>query len=696
MANKQLSACPACGDTDQNWKTLQKLGSFVVAYGNARDWLRGVGGPKAPETVTSDTSIDAPSSRTWANAGCATPKDRTSKEELPPAVVGEVLDWLKEEVDSSWLDDCVAEVANPEVPETLELVDAGKKCTSVIGANGDYRSGMAREAVAYLLKNSMAASKAKEKKTLPKMPNGNSNNSTAAPSTVGSACPTQRSEKPETFTCPTQRSEKPEEPPESCHTVQPSEGGSSARTWHTSTPTGHSQPQSPCQKHAPTHCNDQEYPVEKPNAVTAETEEDAADSKVQGWSLANFAKGFESLALPMVPSWSTTVSHCSKMNIGHREVMEHGYLSEPSPAPPEMVQKPIDEMQNGDDWAVDHFAALETVGQSSKVSAAADEAATVDDECRSYVTSIIFPPVVPPLVFPKSEQDRCAPAIRTETLQTTSSMSTTTCNTPSSELEPKGSSEDVCPKGHDRRWHGWHCGICNKRGNGLRFGCVECLDANICIACKKTYEDQKQVPSVACAEPEAQKQVLSVVCPEVQPAQSLNTIAESTAVQAAQKCEDETPISNPAVKPKSSDRSARSASSSRKERGGASASKSVLSVQTMGTSSAAQLLGGIAQQNGSKPERPGGSSSKSVLSVQTMGNSSAAQLLGGLAQQQGSKPRSSSSKKAFESKSVVGAEGSTQRRSGQRAGGSVLSVKNASSSAAAGLLGPLLEQKAQR
>jgi len=72
-------------------------------------------------------------------------------------VVGEVLDWLKEEVDSSWLDDCVAGVADAEIPEALELVDAGKKCTSVIGANGDYRSGMAREAVAYLLKRRWTA-----------------------------------------------------------------------------------------------------------------------------------------------------------------------------------------------------------------------------------------------------------------------------------------------------------------------------------------------------------------------------------------------------------------------------------------------------------------------------------------------------------------------------------------------------------
>jgi len=129
-------------------------------------------------------------------------------------------------------------------------------------------------------------------------------------------------------------------------------------------------------------------------------------------------------------------------------------------------------------------------------------------------------------------------------------------------------------------------------------------------------------------------------------------------------------------------------------------------VQTMGTSSAAHLLGGLVQNQGnrdavapkshngaarsssSRRERPAGSSSKSVLSMQTAGTSSAAQLLGGLGQNQGSKSRSSSSQKAFESKSVVGEARPTQRRSGTgpRAGGSVLAVKNPSSSAVAGLL----------
>jgi hypothetical protein len=46
--------------------------------------------------------------------------------EIPPKVVEEVLDWLKDEVDDTWLDDCVKEVAESPL-ETLELVDAGKK-----------------------------------------------------------------------------------------------------------------------------------------------------------------------------------------------------------------------------------------------------------------------------------------------------------------------------------------------------------------------------------------------------------------------------------------------------------------------------------------------------------------------------------------------------------------------------------------
>merc|ERR1712224_477874 len=86
----------------------------------------------------------------------------------------------------------------------------------------------------------------------------------------------------------------------------------------------------------------------------------------------------------------------------------------------------------------------------------------------------------------------------------------------------------------------------------------------------------------------------------------------------------------------------------------------------------------VAPNNGnvSRRKRPVDSASKSVLSVQPNASSSAAQLLGGLVQQQGGKPRGNSRNRAGESQSVVGIEGSTQRRSdkGQRASASVLSV----------------------
>lgn len=702
---KELSACPACGDTHQDWKTLQKLGSVFAAYGTARDWFRGV----APNT---SGAVAAPTTN-WVSTPSPIMSNANRKEELPSGVVGEVVDWLRDEIsDDKLLEDGVTENQIFKAPETLELEDAGKKCTSVIGANGDYRSGMAREAVAYLLKNSMAASKAKGKKTLPQ---GNSNNSTAAPSTDISPCPTQRfsafptqrSEKPEVSACPTQRSEKSEDPPESFHTALPSDAEPSEHTWRTAlpseptlTPTSHSQTQSPRQGNDSTHCSTTEkFEVDTTN-----------DAAAQGWGFEAFAKGLGGLMLPTVPTWSATVSHCTKMDLGNREVMEHGHLSEPSPAPPAMLDMPVDESPS-DDWAEDHFAALENVASSRKagsVTGIRAASAATDDDCRSYVTSIICPPVVPPLVFPTSGgKDHRTPARPSESPRTASNF------------EAKGdcdktmcvgisNDEDVCPKGHDLRWHAWSCTTCNKRGSGLRFGCVECLDANLCLGCKKSHDAQKQGSRITSCTSSS-----SVVHAETQPAHNANEQQElmhpSKALDVITENYDaskSSPMDQPLTKtydvcedghqskPKNSDRSARSSSSSRRERTGPSASKSVLSVQTMGTSSAAQLLGDAAkQQQGKKPTR--GSASKSVLSVQTMGTSAAAELLGGFAQQQqGSKPRSSSSKKAFESKSVVGAAGST--RPAQRTGGSVLSVKNTSSSAAAGLLGPLLEQKAQR
>merc|ERR1711939_543200 len=162
----------------------------------------------------------------------------------------------------------------------------------------------------------------------------------------------------------------------------------------------------------------------------------------------------------------------------------------------------------------------------------------------------------------------------------------------------------------DLRWHAWHCAICDKRGYGLRFGCVECREANLCVACKKTGASQKE---------EAAMSHSSMVHEEAKTDEA-KVIAENAAAPGIEAA------------PKNGKRS-------RRERPVDSACKSVLSLQPTGTSSAAQLLGGLAHQGG--------------------------------------------------------AAGSTQRRArmGQGASASVLSVKHTSSSTAAGLLGPLLEQK---
>jgi len=694
-----------------------------VAYSNARDWFRGVANTEPAAEDASYFTGGGTSAAKTSNTSPTTLK-KSASGELPPAVVEEVVDWLKDEMNDRWLEDCVGEVAEPQEAETLELVDAGKKCTSVIGANGDYRSGMAREAVAYLLKSTLSANKAKSKKTLP---GSNSNNSTAAPSTVGSACPTQRSEKLEASACPTQRSEKPEEdPPQSWRTALPcdAEPSEAERTWCTVTPQCHSPVQSPSSTNAPEACATAETPApEKQNNGGTDSENSFQASTAQDvWGFAALAKGFESLTLPVIPSWSAAADRCGNLKIAHREVVQHA--SEPSPLPPVMLQEPVDTSLHGDDeWAVDHFSAVENIGQSltadsETAGAPATCTTTAEDDCRSYLSSTFLYPPVPPLVFPSSDDQDCyAPVVRSETMHTSSTTSDSNSNSVRSEVETKGAcdratcvgisnDEDVCPNGHDLRWHSWRCAICDKHGSGLRFGCTECPEANLCINCKKANDTQKQV---------TQGSTSSKVHSKVQPAKAMSVITENQAAPSE-------------AAPKSSKKSGNGSgnnSSSRRERPAGSTSKSVLSVQTMGTSSAAQLLGGLAQNQGnsnqvarppvmeatapkssdgegrssssSRRERPAGSASKSVLSVQTMGTSSAAQLLGDLAQKNSNGPRSNSSKKAFESKSVIGEAKTMQRRSGsvQRAGGSVLSVKNPSSSAAAGLLGPLLEQKAK-
>lgn len=46
--------------------------------------------------------------------------------------------------------------------------------------------------------------------------------------------------------------------------------------------------------------------------------------------------------------------------------------------------------------------------------------------------------------------------------------------------------DEVCSRQHYLRWHAWHCRRCAKRGHGLRWGCVECPEANICRSCNLT------------------------------------------------------------------------------------------------------------------------------------------------------------------------------------------------------------------
>jgi hypothetical protein len=672
-----------------------------MACSSASDWFRGVANTKPAEAFTSPVSGTSPKS---PNVNPSTKKG--GKEgELPPAVVDEVLDWLKDEVDSTWLDDCVGDVAETQ-HETLELVDAGKKCTSVIGANGDYRSGKAREAVAYLLKSSMAATKLKAKKTLP---GSVSNNSTALPSTVVSQAASA---------CPTHRSEKSEEPLESWRTTLPSEmEPSQPGQCGSMTPSGLSEAHSPCevQVNAAPQSSAVETPArEKQSEAAADINETGATTEAvqdtwgfaafaKSFESAAFAKSFESLRLPTVTSWSAAADRCGNLQIGQREVVDHGYAA---PEPPAILSKPVEESPNEDEWATAHFAELENVAHSltaANESGALKCTANSDDECRSYVnsvlTSALFPPPVPPLVFPTSgSKHECALAVA-DTIPSASMQSDSDRST--------SNMEEFCPKGHDQRWHAWRCGICDKRGCGLRFGCAECLAANICVACRKTYETSSVVHAEAKADvAEVSKKHLRELPRPPMPAEV------SSGIEAANKCgsssmKEVAPARAVDAAPKSCNGAAPRASSSRGGREKGSASKSVLSVQTTGTSSAAQLLGGIAQQQATRPEK--GSASKSVLSVQTMGTSSAAQLLGGIAQQQGTRPRISSRTPAGASKSMVGAShagesksvvgaGSTQRGSskGQRLGGSVLSVKHTSSSAAAGLLGPLLEQKAKR
>merc|ERR1712224_727686 len=107
---------------------------------------------------------------------------------------------------------------------------------------------------------------------------------------------------------------------------------------------------------------------------------------------------------------------------------------------------------------------LEINSRSLETATAKGATATADDVCHSYVASVICPPVAPPSV------STTAPITGKEVEM----------------QEDKGKTdvdasmfEDVCPKGHELRWHAWCCASCDKRGYGLRFGCVECREANL-------------------------------------------------------------------------------------------------------------------------------------------------------------------------------------------------------------------------
>lgn len=233
--------------------------------------------------------------------------------------------------------------------------------------------------------------------------------------------------------------------------------------------------------------------------------------------------------------------------------------------------------------------------------------------------------------------------------------------------------------GHDLRWHAWSCSVCSKRGGGLRFSCAECPENNICNACMKAA-CKPTTPPVAEPTPSSgsDKVISPVVPPLLLPQTPANTRpVKSEVTEQIGSAENQAGPSKP-------QRVSRD-SSARKPRD-RSAGASVLSMQSTSTSSAAHLLGAMAtrQQGGRSADRP--RRPKPIAE-----NGSAI----GEASEVGAPSEIAATAVEPRKKSQAAPSTQPQRRS-SRAGGSVLSVKNASSSSAAGLLGPLLEQKAKR
>lgn len=257
---------------------------------------------------------------------------------------------------------------------------------------------------------------------------------------------------------------------------------------------------------------------------------------------------------------------------------------------------------------------------------------------------------------------------------------------------------EVCPKGHDLRWHAWRCSSCGKRGGGLRFSCAECPEANVCHGCKQA------VPRTTTALPPSTPATAAPVVPHLKlPAQPQKTYegGASTsaapaklpqappaalpnkleAVEQASSAERQRGPSKPGQTEDAVDRPGRNSSSSHKSRQRSVNDRgSVLSQRSVATSSVAQLLGPMAMQ--SQSSRPGGAPQGSVKAPSVIEENCGV-------------GDSEESKRKTQARSGSASQ-PHRRAAGQRAGASVLSVKSASTSNAAGLLGPLLEQKPKR
>lgn len=708
VARNQLAACPGCGETEQNWKALQKVSSVIVACSSARSWLLSVAGQKPPAADAKDVealphTLHVQRAACVPAAGNLVQPPPPVKVDLPPAVVDEVIDWLKEEVDGNWLDSAI----EPLEEAQLELMDAGIKKTSVICANGDYRASAAREAVAYLLKSTQAAQKSKSKKGPPRSDTVTTEMSTAVPSAAGSEAPSAVPSQ-----CHTQRSvdARSEAVPNTEEVPQTWRTQEAPQTWRTVFSAASASENVVASTMPATEQSDNVQPKILPPPATVQTGQATAPSlqlaeKVPASTDANTSDPWGLTALTrslsgLASSFTLTAEKCSTVQMGSKVVVDDDA--------PEPLKPVVPESEERDDWADEHFANLENMAQGLT--------GRPEPEPMQVMHPPVPGPVVPPLSLPvtnehninqvHAQQDTLdsKAAQPVEFTQNDFPCASQVLETPSVTCESKevpepptcigiGSNDDgtMCARGHDLRWHAWSCSACGKRGGGLRFSCTECADANLCYGCKKNGANVATVlpttaqiaapPTALPQAPSAQAKSVVAVVPPVQ----LPKAPQAAPVK--QVVAGESQLGAKAEPTSSSGSGPKRTSSSRQPRERPAGDRgSVLSVQSVSTSSAAQLLGPMAMKTGSKSDssrrsRVGDDESKATSSV-----------IDGAPE---AVPR--------EVKRIEDATKKVQSRSGsasaqpqrRRAGASVLSVKNASSSSAAGLLGPLLEQKAK-